>query len=158
MLVNLSRIIERASSDIGQTIALTDHRNKAFADLYGAAHSWSAASSALEPMPKDFARKSWPAYLRAVKNNGYYFSVDELTAMCSVAQVGVVIFTECEGRLRLQSFSGDYGSPYIFVKLASNARGPVRSHFERLIPLSQVHEFEEQHRRKEASAAERRLL
>ena len=46
--------------------------------------------------PADFAARSWAAYLECVREGSYYFSVDELVAICTQAQVNVAVFKQLD--------------------------------------------------------------
>ena len=79
--------------------------------------------------------RAWPAYLEAVQDGTYYLSVDEVLGMCLSARVNVAVCTEIAGELTFDGgyFEGD-GQP-LCIKLQSNNRGSVRSHFERLVSV-----------------------
>jgi len=112
----------------------------------------AAATSDCEPM--GFGVRAWSAYLSCVQDKSYYFSVDELLAMCCQAATRVIVMKEVDGVL---TFAGSclngYG-PLIVTKLNANDQaGSVRSHFERIIPKSRVLEFSSA---MEAEVSERR--
>ena len=49
--------------------------------------------------PEQFGVRAWNAYLMCVRNEAYFFSVDELTAICQQAGVRVFIFKHIEDSL-----------------------------------------------------------
>eukprot|EP00973_Karenia_brevis_P078327 10876151-Karenia_brevis.AAC.1 len=55
--------------------------------LREAVAQWTQCTHADEPPL--FARRAWTAYLRSIEDGSYYFSIDELIAMCCAAPVRV---------------------------------------------------------------------
>ena len=136
MLFKSSRAPGRLFLNLLQEQAVDDS-NETFRGLVG---QWLATSSPSGP-PPDFAVRAWSAYLKCVTEPGYYFSVDELLAICKQASVRVLIFKEIDGVLTFQGGSDHGQGPVILTKLRANNQRSVRSHFERLISASQARQF-----------------
>ena len=53
--------------------------------------------------PQDFAEKAWPSYLQCIRDRNYYFSVEEIIIMASVANVRLLVLRDsgdgCLGEL-----------------------------------------------------------
>ena len=47
-----------------------------------------------ESGPRDFSPRAWQTYLTVIRQPSYYFSVDELLAMCALAGVNMAVFTQ----------------------------------------------------------------
>ena len=93
--------------------------------------------------PIDFVSQAWEVYLSCVHEPSYYFSVEEVMAMCQTAQVNIMLFREVDGRrLLLEDCSLKYDGAPIMVKIESNSRFRVRSHYERLILLDELKKFD----------------
>ena len=75
----------------------------------------------------------------------YYFSVEELIAVCFVAKVNVAVFTEESSILTYAGGFFEAAGVVTCCKLRSNRSGRTRSHFERLITTTElqqiVHEY-----------------
>ena len=72
-----------------------------------------------------------------------FFSVEELMAMCHSAQVNIMLFREMDGRrLVLEDCCLKFVGAPIMVKIKSNSCLRVRSHYERLISLAELKQFE----------------
>jgi hypothetical protein len=69
--------------------------------------AWAMATDP-DAMPEDFGRRAWGAYLHCVQNRSYYFSPEELVAICRQAQVSVAVFEQAGEAWKLLhgSFSG----------------------------------------------------
>ena len=96
--------------------------------------------------PPDFASRAWPAYLACIEKQGYYFLVEELLALATIAQINILVFTSIGSTLNFVGGNFTGTSPFVFIKLAANRFGRIRSHFERFIPKAEfdilVSEFE----------------
>lgn len=91
-------------------------------------------------MPEDFAERAWPAYLETVMDNSYFFSIEELIVMASVAGITLVVFKARGGLYSLGgSFRAGAGErETVFVKLDVRGRQRIRGHFERCFRTSQL--------------------
>jgi len=123
------------------------------AELFrGTLASWVQVSTAVDQSPPpSFYDVAWDAYLQAIQSHRYFFLADELVLMCELANVNVAIF-EHHGEL-LRYYSGVFGNPgrIVCVKVLSNDRGAVHSHFERVLTEIEFDQIQE------AADAERRL-
>jgi hypothetical protein len=99
------------------------------------------ATAAPSDEPADFGPRAWKAYLACVRNAKYYLSVGELVAICQQASVRVLIFKEIDGGLILEAFSLAGRGPLILTKLTANKERSVRSHFERLVAVTEMNHF-----------------
>ena len=90
--------------------------------------------------PYNFGVRAWNAYLDCVSQPCYYFSVDEIVGMACVAGLNLCVFQHSRDNL-LQyaggSFTNDRGG-LVCIKLRSNSRRRVRTHFERLISSNEL--------------------
>ena len=104
-------------------------------------------------MPEDFAERAWPAYLETVMDNSYYFSIEELIVMASVAGITLVVFKARGGLYSLGgSFRAGAGErETVFVKLDVRGRQRIRGHFERCFRTSQLERLAGNDRNDEAA-------
>ena len=86
--------------------------------------------------PSDFGVRAWSAYLICVQESSYFFSIDELLAICTQAAVRAIVLQDIAGSLKFAGGCLHGQGPLILTKLNANNEGRVRSHFERLIPTS----------------------
>ena len=124
-------------------------------------HQWNAAADPVS-LPADFAVRAWGAYLECIREGSYIFSVDELVAICKQAQVNVAIFKQIDDKLTYAGGWFDGHGPCVAAKLVANNNQRARSHFERLIPVTQVENFvnaciAEKQRRSEIEARAREV-
>lgn len=88
------------------------------------------------PAVANFGARAWPAYLEAVYSSSYFFTVDELIAICRMHGVSVAVCREVRGQLFFVGGCFDGDGPVACVKISANGTRRVRSHFERLLPRS----------------------
>jgi len=112
------------------------------ADFVAKVSLWSQSVMPLDA-PVDFCTRAWQAYLTCVTDGDYYFSADELLAICMQARARVIVFKEAEGVLKFVGAWLQGQGPVVLTKLMAGGEVRVRSHFERLIPASAVREFED---------------
>ena len=58
--------------------------------------------------------------------------------MCNRARVNAVFFEQLGSKLKVAGASSGNPGRVVYIKLTSNRRGRVRSHFERLVPVEEV--------------------
>ena len=107
-------------------------------------------------MPADFVVRAWPAYLAALGQNSYYLSVDELVLVAKASEQNIVVAKRTgHGDFLIEAYTSEGPGPYAVVFLITNDAGRVRSHFERLLPLTEVQRLTEavETARREAEAA-----
>ena len=75
----------------------------------------------------------------------FYFSVEELIAVCLVAKVNVAVFTEEGSVLTYASGFFEAAGAVTCCKLRSNRSRRTRSHFERLITTTEVQQIVHEH-------------
>ena len=96
--------------------------------------------------PPNFSTRSWPVYLNCIQRKrngmGYYFSVDELLALATIAHVNLIVFKSSENKLVYAGENLRGNGPVVFIKLAGSATQRVHSHFERLIPQNDIKHLE----------------
>ena len=102
--------------------------------------AWMQTTSPVEA-PPDFGVRAWSAYLACIREGSYFFSIDELLSICMQSSTRVLIFKEVEGTLSFAGGTLRGQGPLIITKLHANNQRQVRSHFERLVPLTLVQEF-----------------
>ena len=90
------------------------------------------------PSPADFSSRAWPAYLKAIRRDSFFFSIDELLVICQCAGVKVVVLKHIGTHFEYAGSSLTGDGPHLFVKLRANNRRSVRSHFERVIAAAEL--------------------
>ena len=102
--------------------------------------SISRAQASADLVSEPLMSRLWKCYLRALESGGlsYFFSVDELLAVAIGARANVAVVSYDGGSLRLLAHSLHQEGSYVVVALTNTKGKQVRSHFERLVPCSQV--------------------
>ena len=79
--------------------------------------------------------RAWDAYLDALQDDAYYFTVDELLAIITTANINVIVFTQVGPALTYRAGHFDGQGPPVACKLEMTdvVDGDMRSHFERLV-------------------------
>jgi hypothetical protein len=93
--------------------------------------------------PMDFMAYAWPAFVRAIEEEGYYFSCDELLLVADRAAVNIVLAKKDSeeaggGEYRVEGYEAGHNGATAVVSLCSQGSQRVRSHFERLVPETLV--------------------
>ena len=102
---------------------------------------WNASIN-VDDEPHEFGSRAWGTYLTCLRERNYYLSVDELTAICVVAKVNVMIFKQIENALEHAASNLEEEGPCIYVKISANRKRAVRSHFERLVSVDALKRLE----------------
>ena len=87
------------------------------------------ASVPWDSVPVDFAERAWPAYLAAIQEKNYFFSVDELLLQGHLADVNVVIARDTGSEYIFFAESAPKSARSVHVKIRDNATGRARTHF-----------------------------
>ena len=85
--------------------------------------------------------------MECLHKQNYYFSVEELIAVCLVAKVNVAVFTEEASVLTYAGGFFEADGAVTCCKLRSNRLGRTRSHFERLITTTEIQQIVHDHNR-----------
>ena len=95
--MTLGTFRDRLHNPVVETDAayLTDAIMAALAQLTHAADAF--AHVGFFGIPWDFADRAWPAYLETMMDPSYYFSIEELIVMASVARITLVVFNAQAG-------------------------------------------------------------
>ena len=80
-----------------------------------------------------FAEEACPYYVQALRDADYWLSVDELVLICQLARAPVIVFKQGGAVLEAAESSPAGSGTAMFVKIATERDGPVRSHFERML-------------------------
>ena len=77
-------------------------------------------------------------YFKAIQNDSYFFSVDELLILAECANVSLVVCRFRGGRFVAEGWTaaGHAGAPVAMCYLRGDSRRAMRGHFERLCPAS----------------------
>ena len=89
--------------------------------------------------PEGFQEIAWPAYIKAIQSENYYFSVTELLCMAAMSDASVIIGRYRDGIFHVEghAIGTDLSRPIAMCHLFdAGGQGAVRSHYERLCPLS----------------------
>ena len=76
--------------------------------------------------------------MECLHKKNFYFSVEELIAVCLVAKVNVAVFTEEASVLTYAGGFFEADGAVTCCKLRSNRFGRTHSHFERLITTTEL--------------------
>ena len=99
------------------------------------------AATAAGAEPASFWLAATDAYLMAIVEDSYFFSVDELAVIAEVRGQSLVIVKEGEdGGLVPCNVVAKPGPTVMVLVQNANREGPVRSHFERVVPSETLQE------------------
>ena len=89
--------------------------------------------------PDGFQEIAWPAFIKAIQGENYYFSVTELLCMASMSDSSAIIGRCRDGVFPVEGhvIGTDLSRPIALCHLFdAGGQAAVRSHYERLCPLS----------------------
>ena len=89
--------------------------------------------------PEGFQEIAWPAFIKAIQGENYYFSVTELLCMAAMSDSSAIIGRYRDGVFHVEGHTicTDLSRPVALCHLFdAGGQAAVRSHYERLCPLS----------------------